>query len=417
MAGTHCTSLRQKAVWSICVGATAALSAPALAQPSEDILSVMDLPRPGYEPRTLRFGNSVIAPRLDLSAIANSNIFGRPDNEEEDILFIINPSAAIATRAGALTINTDLQATARRFLENTQDNLETFGIESTASYQFSQSHSGFLSASFQRGYEVRTDPEANDDITVTPTLINTVDISGGYTFRPGRFGVSIQGGVNQPNFLRAEDDDRDLTSVRGSIRGIVGLSDRIDFFTEGYVTSRDFRTAVDRTGVNRDGTTFGLRSGIALDITDRLQGDIGIGVFDASFEDDALEGFTGFGASGRLSWRPRARTNVALNFFRGDFATITNGASGRIDSSVGVSVIQEARHNLLLRANLNYRTREFRTAANNTQRDFGAGLGVEYMLTRHVSIFGEYRYRQRNADQPLDEFDQQQFGLTLKLVY
>ncbi|HBS35906.1 MAG TPA: hypothetical protein DEA50_12640, partial [Parvularcula sp.] len=213
------------------------------------------------------------------------------------------------------------------------------------------------------------------------------------------------------------DDERDMTAYRGSLRGLLGLSSRIDVFTEAYGVWRDFRLAVDTTGVDRDGETFGANAGVALDFTDKLTGEIGAGVFRAKFDDAALGDFTGFGASGQLTWLPQQRTAIVLDVFRGDVATNRAGANARIDSRAGLSLHQEVRHNLRALLQATYRHGEFRGGAGRSQDDFTGGAAVEYLISRHLAAELGYTFRNRDATQQLEEFTAHQVGISLIARY
>ncbi len=398
------------------VSATA-LPTDVVAQGPEDNLNVARLPRPGYERRTIQLGRFILEPDLDLSAVAESNVFAAPDNEEEDVLFLVNPALGVSGRLAGVDFRTDVTASVRRYLETDQENIELFGATTVLQRNLGTTQKFSVTLGAQRDFERRFDPEANDNTSLPPTLINTVNGGFQYDYRPGRLGFSASANVRKTDFLRSEDADRDGVLYSGSIRGLVGISSRIDFFAETYAVARDFRTAFDRNGVNRDNLTVGGRSGIALDFTDTLQGDVGFGFFRATFDDAALEDFSGFGANGSLAWRPRTQTNVNLNFFRGDVATIRTGAQGRIDSTVGLNVAQEVRHNLIARANAGYRHRRFRTAANLTEEDVNAGAGLEYLINRYASVRADYAFTRRRGDNASEEFDAHRFGLTLSFNY
>lgn len=130
-----------------------------------------------------------------------------------------------------------------------------------------------------------------------------------------------------------------------------------------------------------------------------------------------LDEFTGFGASGELTWLPRRRTALVLNVFRGDVATNRAGASGRVDSRVSLRVFQEIRHNLRGRIEAGYRRGEFRASADNFQNDVTGGAAVEYLVNRHLALELGYRFVDRSAAQPLDEFTAHTLGLALIARY
>ena len=400
-------------------GAALALAAggTSSAQQSAATLNFEQKPPPGYERRAAHVGAWTVMPELRLSAIADSNIFATSANEEEDFLFLVEPKVMFERSTEELKITADAHATIRQYAENTGENINLYGAKTRLRYQATPSQSVSVGAGYERTFQRRDDPERNDDLNLPLTPIDNLSADVGYAYRPGRLGVEARASVNKTDFDEPIDDERDMTAYRASVRGLAGLSSRIDLFTEAYGVWRDFRLPLDTTGVDRDGETFGVNGGVALDLTDKLTGEIGVGVFNASFDDPTLDGFTGVGASGELIWLPQQRTALVFNVFRGDVATNRVGANGRVDSRVGLQVFQEVRHNLRARLQIGYRHGTFRSNADRTQDDITAGAAIEYLISRHLAADLGYTFRNRDASQPLEDFTAHQVGLSLVVRY
>jgi hypothetical protein len=191
----------------------------------------------------------------------------------------------------------------------------------------------------------------------------------------------------------------------------------LDVFAEAYVNRRDFDQAVDFTGVDRDATTYGFLVGGRRELTGRLRGRLGVGVFRSEPADASLSPFSGFSASGDLTWTPRARTVVSVTAFSGDVATVRSGASGRTDTRLSVKVEQEARHNLLLRGGVSYLRTRFRGISGQTQSTYSADVEAEYLINRHVSAFSSLAYVKRRAQRVVDRFDRSVFMLGVRFRY
>lgn len=400
-------------------GAALALAAwgEAAAQQSAATLDFEHKPPTGYERRAMHFGAWTATPDLRLSAVADSNIFATSSNAEEDILFLVEPKVTLNRSTDELKITGEAHGTIRQYAENTGENINLFGVNGRVRYRATPSQTVSAGAGFERTFQRRDDPERNDDLNLPLTPIANFSADAAYAYRPGRIGLEGRASVLSADYDEPVDDERDMTAYRGSLRGLLGLSSRIDVFTEAYGVWRDFRLAVDTTGVDRDGETFGANAGVALDFTDKLTGEIGAGVFRAKFDDAALGDFTGFGASGQLTWLPQQRTAIVLDVFRGDVATNRAGANGRIDSRAGLSLHQEVRHNLRARLQATYRHGEFRGGAGRSQDDFTGGAAVEYLISRHLAAELGYTFRNRDATQQLEEFTAHQVGISLIARY
>jgi len=370
----------------------------------------------GYERQGMRVGSTTVFPELRIGAIADSNVFATSSNAEEDVVGLIEPSIALANRSAKLDFSANAYGGFRRYFENDNENVETFGANAKIGYRASNVHSASVAAGYDRGFQRRYDPERNANFTIPPTLIDSFWGETGYLYRPGRLGLGATAGVFKSNYKDPIDDERDLTSYRASARALIGASSRVDLFAEGYGVWRDFRLPVDLSGVNRDGETYGATAGVAVDITDKLTGDFGIGYFKAGFDDPTLQDFSGLGFNGSISWRPQARSAIVIDAFRGDVATNRTGASGRIDTRGSIKLFQEIRHNLRGRLEIGYRHGEFRRSGL-TQDDLTAGAAVEFLFNRHLAAELGYNFRDRDASIALDEFTTHQATLSLVVRY
>ncbi|MFN0023056.1 MAG: outer membrane beta-barrel protein [Parvularculaceae bacterium] len=370
-------------------------------------------PPPGYERRALHVGSVTVMPEVRLSTILDSNVFATSTNEDEDILFLVEPKVMFDRTTQALKLSGEAHATVRQYAENTGENINLYGANARARYQATPSQTLSAGLGFERTFQRRDDPERNDDLNLPLTPIANFSAEAGYGYRPGRIGLDARLGLLKTDYDEPVDDERDLSSYRGSLRALAGVSSKVDVFAEVYGVLRDFRLPLDLSGVDRDGETFGANTGLSLDFTDKLEGEVGVGIFRATFDDPALQEFTGLGLSGALRWYPRQRTAFVIDAFRGDVATNRSGASGRVDTRASVKLFQEVRHNLRARLEAGYRHGEFRSGSGQTQDDLSAGAAIEYMLNRHIGAEIAYTFRKRDATAALDEFTSHQLGFAL----
>ena len=390
----------------------------AMAQQVDRGTSALDLPRPGYEPRKLHFGSSVVSPEMRVEGLYDSNVFATSTNEADDFILSVAPRIDAISEFGKLRLRTDANVAHREYVDHGRESRTTFGGGTKGDYAISQKHSINLGARFDRDVESRADPEANNNPNLPPRKINSLAGELGYRYRGNRIGFSLQGGVDKQNYLDPTESDRDMTTYRGSARVSVQMSAGKDLFVEGYVNRRDNRLSFDRSGVDRDNTTIGFLTGIGLDIGTKWRGDMGVGLFRSDPDDPTLKSFTGFGANGRLTWSPDERTAVTAEVFRGDVATIRSGAGGRIDTRASLRLDQEIRHNLLLNARVGVRSTTYR-GASSSQRQTTAFVGAEteYLMNRFVSVFVNGTYSKRYAKIDSEKFNKGGVGIGLRLRY
>ncbi len=370
-------------------------------------------------------GGFELFPTLDTEVTYNSNIFALPPRATEtgpkqsppdDAIFSINPRLVAELDRSALNLKADAHANFIRYASTPTENVNTFGISLDGVKRAGGAQTLAASFSFDRAYQRRSDPEADLDQGLPPVLINKASGELRYQYQGARIGLIIDLGVDNLNYLPAQDADRDLTTYRGSIRGSVVVAPKISIYVEPFVNRRDARLRVDRNGIDRDDTTAGATGGVAVDLTDRLVGNVGLGVFHADPDDRTLRPFTGLAANGRLTWHPRVRTMVDFNLSRGDVATVRLGAIGRVDTNVGLSVDQEARHNLILHGGVGYRGVHYRNVARDQHFITGEGE-ARYLFNRVYSIVLNTTYTHRSAQVFRDRFNRWESTLGARFAF
>jgi hypothetical protein len=319
--------------------------------------AIADLPRPGYEPRTLTLGGIVVTPRVDLGATYNDNIFATRTGEIGDVVFNLQP--ALEGRRQTTSSDLRLAATANliRYARYDRENVTTFRGLADWRGDVAPRQSIRARASFDRSYQRRSDPEADFGAGRRPTLIDVAEAGLDYRFTGARLGMLASATATDYNFLPAADAG------------------------------------------------------------ERVQGELGIGAFRSDPSDPTLRAFSGLAASGQLTWQPRVRTAITLDAFRGDVATIRAGAIGRVDTRLSLAIDQELRHDVLARAAVGIRDIAYRGAINRDQRFRFAELEGTYLLNRHLAVLGNGSFTRRDADQPIERFSRWTATLGLRLTY
>lgn len=380
--------------------------------------SALDLPRPGYEPRNIHFGNNVMAPELRIEGLYDSNIFALSDNPADDYIISVTPRVDVTSAFGNVQLQSDANVSVRKYVDHGRESRTTFGGGTKGKYAISRAHTLSFGGRFDREVESRADPEATVDPRLSPRKIDFMSGDLGYQYRMNRIGISIQGGVVRQNYLPSTDNDRDLSTYRGSLRVTTELSAGKNLYLEGFVNRRDNRLAFDRNGVDRDMTTIGFLAGAGLELANKWRGEMGVGLFRANPDDASLKAFNGFALNGRITWSPDERTAITADVFRGDVGTIRSGASGRIDTRVGLRLDQEIRHNLLFSAKAGVRSTTYRGVATSLrQTTASVGAEVEYLMNRFVSAFANASYAKRYAKIDSEKFNNTGVGIGLRLRY
>ncbi|MGC4250704.1 MAG: outer membrane beta-barrel protein [Sphingobium sp.] len=378
--------------------------------------SVLDLERPGYEPRKLKLGDVMLSPELDVGATYNSNIYAAHADRRDDLVTSIQPRVTIQKDEGRFQWLGELSADIRRYASNSRENSESYGAAGTFKALLSQTMAVSGTAGYRRAVENRADPEVRQNPTLGPPLFDVLNGEIQFNYTGSRLGFSLKGEVEKYDFVSSLNDDRAFTSYRGTARLSYRLSPMLDGFVQAYVNQRDFRLREPISGVSRDGRTIGGMAGVQINPAGKLHGEIGAGVFHYKPESALFRSFSGFALQGSLVYSPRQRTALVLDLFSGDVATVRNGASGRIDRSARLTVQQEIRHNLIASAVLRYRQTRYR-GIDSRLNTFTGGLDLEYLLNRHIAVALTGEFAKRTGGTYPERFERSRAGITLRFRY
>lgn len=393
------------------------LSAPVLPQEITRTTAIEDLPRPGYESRTIQTGGFVIEPMVEGTARYDTNVFATPSNERSDVFFLLAPSVIARRNTGTSNLYARAYANAYRYAKFQSENVTTFGGIVDYRKKFSDRQSVAAKIFFDRTFERRSDPEAFIARFRSPAQINSAGTEVEFRHQGGRLGLLAAVGATKLDYLSVEDADRDMVTYTARVKGSINLSQRFAVFIQPFANRRDPRLRFDRFGVDRRTTTYGATGGVAVEIADRLTGQVGVGLFHTNPGDLGLKPYTGIAANGQMTWRPRTRTAISVDLFRGDVATVRSGALGRIDTTFNLSIDQEVRHNLLLFGSVGYRKIRYRGDFDVNQRYLTAQASTRYLLNRHVWTELGATWMDRASRSPFDEFRKWQIFLKLGFKY
>jgi hypothetical protein len=388
-----------------------------LGQDVQRDVTIENLPRPGYQPRTIVLGNVVVSPTLEFAAAFDNNIYAVPERLTSDVIISVRPTVAVRHESRGLALAGVVYLNARRYVKNTSEDVTEFGAAASGRKDVGSRQAFTAQVHFDRTFERRTDPEADLRRSLPPALINVTAGDLQYNYTGPRIGFRASVGATNIHYLPLVDADRNLMTYRAAMRGSVTIAPKFALFLHGYVNRRSAERPIDRGGIDRTTTTYGGLVGVSVDIADRLIGEMGLGVFRAKPSDLGLQPFTGLAANGRITWHPRTRTVAAIDISRGDVATVRIGATGRIDSRIGLSIDQEVRHNLLLRGAIGVRKIRYRGAFDQSQRYTSADLEVRYLMNRHLTWIVAGGYMHRDVNQNFYSFSRWQGTLGLRYVY
>ncbi len=207
----------------------------------------------------------------------------------------------------------------------------------------------------------------------------------------------VYGDARLENGSRLDLSDRDHTLVDGRLRLGYEISPALIPFVEVRGGRNFYDHTRDAAGYERSSWTYGGRSGLELDLGEKLRSELGVGYERVEYDDARLAALDGLTIDGRTVWSPQRGTELELALRTTLRDSATPGASGWVEYTATANLTHQLRHNLVGRLTGGATERVFPQGADETTWLTGAGL--TWSLSRYLDLTGavEYEYTDRSS--------------------
>ena len=227
-----------------------------------------------------------------------------------------------------------------------------------------------------------------------------------------RLGFILRGGIERETYESAQlagggtfsQADREFTSyvlqTRLSYNNDLALSP----FIQANYTSNIYDLRLDRNGEQRDSTSYELRGGFVVNLSEKLVGEISAGYINQTFAEPGLTALSGLVIDSNINWSPQRDTNIELTL-ASELASSTNsGDSGAITYEGGISYTRRIRDNLELNARIGIEHTNYE-GLGQIDTTYSAQLGIEHWINRTLSLTGRLTYETLDSSDPDSSYD------------
>ncbi len=193
--------------------------------------------------------------------------------------------------------------------------------------------------------------------------------------------------------------DRDSTLYTVALRGGYEISPVLTPFAELEIGRRVFDHRADANGYERSSNRIGGRGGLALDLGEKLGGEVSAGWIRESFDDDRLAPISAATVAADLRWSPERGTVIGL---RGDTTledTTSAGQSGSILYAARLSAERRVRADLTANAEFGAGWRDY-LGSGGHDLIYSAEAGLTWWLNRYAGITGRARHEAVTSNLP-----------------
>lgn len=365
--------------------------------------TVLERARPGYDPIGFRVGSFLFFPLFDVGGQFNSNIFNTNSNRKADLIWTVSPGLRLNSTWSNHMVNVFARGDLGFYTWNSRENFHDFaaGVESRVDIQ--RDTKLLFEASAARGHEERGSPEdANGRF---PSVYYVYKGDNRFRHRFNRVTVELGSLLDYYDFKDVEgtpnrnidQDDRDRLKWEGAVRLGYFFQPRVEAFVRGAYNVVRYTRSPDRNGFERNSSGFAVLGGLNFRITSTLFGEVGLGYREQHYEDSKLRAARGPAFSGSLTWLVTPLTTVQVSGARGIEESILSNASSYFATSGQVEITHELLRNVIVQARFSVQNFSY-NGISRTDTYYRPGLGVTYLMGRHVYLRARYDLVYRNSN-------------------
>lgn len=407
----------ERAAWAQDQAGTSAAPANVKAKPKEgksdivvhpdgsDVSGAGDASRmdESYEAKGIAVGGFLFFPKLETSEAYNSNVFATNHNRKGDTFTQVSPQFRLQSRFANHALN--VYGGVDEFIYGRySSNNHTDGhvaVDGRLDISRETEATAFVDGYYR--HEDRSSPEAVSG-GASPTPSYGANSLFGLKHTSGKVTVSGQVGVDRMQFDDVQSSEGGKVSNEYRDRTETTLTQRAGYeFRPGYSAvmqlSENQRSYdnVDLQGISRDSKGYRVESGLGLDISEVIKGDILAGYMAQEFSNSTLSDVSGYSLNVSLNWTPTKMTLLVPAISRSVAETTNAGASSMVRTTASLLLRHELQRNLVV------------TAYGGASRDQYQGLGqsavtydqklsATYAFVPEVYVKGELSEKTRLSD-------------------
>ncbi|MEC9462433.1 MAG: outer membrane beta-barrel protein [Pseudomonadota bacterium] len=175
------------------------------------------------------------------------------------------------------------------------------------------------------------------------------------------------------------------------------LSPALIPFIEGTIGKVDYDDAVDSAGYRRSADLYGARTGVALELGEKLRGEISVGYEHQKYEDPRLKELSALTVDGSIFWSPREGTTIDVTLDTSIDPSTTAGISGATIHRVSAQLSHDLRSNLVARltGGTSFTNYDGDASASDST-SYLAGAGVTWKVNRYLDATADLTYERTN---------------------
>jgi len=343
----------------------------------------------------------------------NDNIFYTRAAREADWITTIAPYLGLDLGDDDRSLTLGANAAYGAYANNSDENTFDYRFYANSRVRIAPGFLLFTNASHAHDHEDRGSP---DDVSgPTPTEFDVTRGVAAVLKRFGQTNVKLGATYDRYDFddsgvINNDDRDRQVLNTGVRVERRTGGATRL--FGEFTYDRRDYRTAMDDNGFDRDSDGVRAAAGLNYRFGPRLDGELYAGWIYQDYESAALQDVSTPDIGGRLNWRPADATSFILSLERSVGETTLFGASSYVLTGLSLDWRHWIREDIRLGAGASYGVYDYQ-GVGRTDHVFGLDFDIRRYLNPHAYLSAGYAFEGRQSNDIVQNYDQSRFMVRL----
>lgn len=365
-------------------------------------VSVLERPRPDYDPLGIRAGGFLVFPRVDLGLGATNNTYLTNDDKQGSVIAYVAPAVIARSDWSRHQVQLNASGQLRRFLGESRRNEDVLNLGALgrldAGSFFSLTGEAQFSSQFETPFSGET---VSEFVALSRYTRGFLSLRGQYQAGQARVVLAVDHtGFDfddielSDNQKRSQKDrDRDIERVTGQVE--YAFTPSVAIYGQAAVSFTDYDRPLLNGLANRDSTGFRLIGGFTFDLAGLMRGTVGAGYVQRRYDSPIYDDVSGFSVEARLEYFPTELTTFSLGLRRVIEDSSLGATNAYFDNRLSLRVDHELLQNLLLNATAEFSRQDYIGVDLKTDV-YRFGGGARYLVSRTWGLDGGLAYTGRS---------------------
>ena len=366
-------------------------------------VGVRERPKPEYEALGIASGAFTIFPKIQVDAEYNNNIFASSTDEQDDVVFRIQPEVSIESDWSRHSVQAFANSVISQNVDFDSENTTDWTVGANGRLDVVRGSS--VSAGAQYGH--LTEPRTSTNTasaSVNPIEYDTASAYLSAVRAKGRVRLSSRADVTSFDYEDGRTAAGNLIDQSARDRTTFSLAGRLDYALSpatavfGQITGneKDYDQGTSNTPA-RDSSGYEALVGVNFELGAVSRGEVAAGYISQSYDDAAYSDIDGFGGRAQIEWFPTELTTITASASRTIQDAGIVGSAGYLSSQVGGKIDHELLRNVIVSGQVSYSEDAYNAVDRDDQR-VNASLAATYLINRYYGVTTTVSYLDQSSD-------------------